>query len=83
MKFFYLLLAILLICVAVMSNQLWLAALFVLVFTYFFGAVSLVVFAILLDGYFSSFSNVPVLSLLMLGWYLVSELARVRMRIIK
>ena len=81
MKIVYAFLALFLIGVASMLNLLWLTALFAIVFTYYFGASWLLVIAILLDGYFNAFTTIPVFSLVALGWYIFSELARSRMRV--
>lgn len=81
MRFIYLFLALVLIAVASTLNLLWLAALFAIFFTYYFGAGGLLVLAMLLDGYFNAFATIPVFSLVALGWYILSELARSRMRV--
>lgn len=83
MKFIYMILAMILVAVAVMQNLLWLAALFTLLFTAYFGAGALFILAVLIDGYYNVFVSVPVFSLIALVWYFVSELIRARVRIIE
>ena len=83
MRLVYILLALLLIAIAIMQNLFWLAALFVIGFTAFFGAFFLVPLAIVIDGYFNAFAAVPWLSITAVVWYVCSELVRLRMRIMK
>lgn len=75
-------LLLILISLAVLQDQLWLAWLLMLPFTYYFGAVWLVVLAIGVDAYFGAFSTIPFFSLVLLGWYVLSEFLRFRLRII-
>ena len=72
-----------LIILAGFQNMLFLAAVFSIGFTIFFGAVWLFPAAVLIDGYFNAFSGVPMFSLIALVWYVVSELLSLRMRIMK
>ena len=81
MKVIYTFLALILIAVASMNNLLWLSALFTVFFTYYFGAVWLLVLAVLLDGYFNAFASLPMFSLVAIIWYIFSELLRSRLRI--
>ena len=83
MKFIYMVLAMVLVAVAVMQNLLWLAGLFALLFTFYFGAGALFILAVLIDGYYNVYASVPVFSLMALVWYFVSELIRTRLRIMK
>ena len=76
-------LLLILFCTAVLQNVFWLAALIALWFTFRYGAVSLVVAAILIDAYFGAFHQVPYFSILALVWYFVSELISLRMRIME
>jgi hypothetical protein len=79
----YATLLIFLIAIAVFQNLLWLAAIYALLFTWWYGAVWLVVLALLIDGYFGSFASIPIFSLIALLWFTVSELGRPAMRIMK
>ena len=82
-KSVYAILGLFLITLAVLQNLLWLAALFALFFTRFFGAMWLMPIAILIDGYFNAFASVPFFSLIAVGWYVLSELLTLRMRIMR
>ena len=48
----------------------------VLVFSFWYNAITLIPLAILLDGYFGNFNTLPVLSLVAVGWYVVVEYLR-------
>jgi hypothetical protein len=67
----------------ILQDQLWMAAVAAGMFTLYFGAVAVVVLAILIDAYFGAFAGVPYLSVVAVVWYVGSELLRQRMRIIE
>jgi hypothetical protein len=69
---------ILFFCIAIMvlQNHLIIAGILALLFTFRCGAVWLLLLAFLIDGYFGAFSSMPVFSLGMLVWYVVSEIIR-------
>jgi hypothetical protein len=76
-------LLLLLIGVSVLQN-LWLIALGLSLFvSYSFGAVGLVMLAIAIDAYFGAFSSMPYFSFVTLLWYIISELLRLRLRIME
>lgn len=62
-----------------LQNQLLLAFVAVCIFSYRVSAAWLLPLAILIDGYFGAFSNVPVLSLSFLLWYILSEFIKPRL----
>lgn len=80
-KLIYILLSFVLIGLAILQNLLLLAGVFILFFTYTFGAVYLLPFAVLIDGYYGAFYSVPYFSLSMLIWFILSEMIRIRMRV--
>lgn len=61
----------LVITFSVLQNWLVLACLSLLVFSFMNGAGYLIFLAILIDGYFGNFYNVPYLSLLAVWWYML------------
>lgn len=65
-----------------MQNLLPFTVLLTFVFTLRFGAVWLIPLAFLLDAYFGTYSSVPVLSLVSIGWFVVFESLRPYMRIV-
>lgn len=74
---------LLLIAISVLQN-LWPIALGLGLFvSYTFGAAGLVVLAIAIDAYFGAFSSVPYISIGALLWYVISELLRLRLRIME
>jgi hypothetical protein len=79
----YTLLFLCLVATAIMQNLLLLALVFSLLFTWWFGAFWLVPLAILIDGHFGAFGAMPLYSVLALLWFMVSELLRPVVRIIK
>jgi len=83
MRLVWLLLLLLLMAVLVLQ-QLWsLVLLLGIYITYRFGAAGLVLVAIGTDAYLGAFTSVPYLSLGAVLWYVISELVRLRLRIIE
>ncbi len=80
-KTIYIILSYFLIGLAILQNLLPLAGIFILYFTYTFGAGYLLPFAFLIDGYFGAFYNIPYFSIGMLVWFVLSEMIRIRMRV--
>jgi hypothetical protein len=74
---------LILLSVVVLQNMLWLAAFLAVYFTYTYSAAALFLLAICIDAYFGAFSTLPYFSFVALVWYLLSELVRLRMRIMK
>ncbi|MEN9920536.1 MAG: hypothetical protein RL538_429 [Candidatus Parcubacteria bacterium] len=68
-----------LIAIMVMQNQLFAAVLLAGWFTWRVGAFLLLPLAIMLDGYFGAFYDVPVITLCAIAWYGVSEFVRPRL----
>ena len=64
------------IALLVVQNHLFIAGLLAVWFTYRVGAVWLIPLAICIDGFFGAFYHVPLFSVVMAFWYLVSELIR-------
>ncbi|MCA9359599.1 hypothetical protein KC850_01000 [Candidatus Kaiserbacteria bacterium] len=58
---------------SVLQNHLYLSVIAVLLFSVKNGGVTLIPLAILIDGYFGNFYNIPYLSLLSVWWFLVVE----------
>lgn len=58
---------------SVLQNNLYLSAIAVLLFSVKNGGATLIPLAILIDGYFGNFYNIPYLSLLAVWWFLVVE----------
>ncbi len=77
--FLYVILYIL-IAFLIIQNQLLLAFLAVLLFTYYRSALWLIPLGFLIDGYFSAFFAVPVFSIASILWYVVSEFLKPRLR---
>ncbi|MEY2665249.1 MAG: hypothetical protein RLZZ480_354 [Candidatus Parcubacteria bacterium] len=80
MKFLLTIILYVLIALMVMENQIVIASLLVLWFTYRSGAVWLIPLAILLDGYFGAFTHIPYISLVTCAWYVLSEYLSPRLR---
>jgi vacuolar-type H+-ATPase subunit I/STV1 len=70
-----------LIALLVVQNQLLLAGLLVLLFTYYISAVWLIPLGFLIDGYFGAFATVPVFSMVAISWFVISEFLRPRLRV--
>jgi len=66
----------LLIAFLTVQNHLFMAALLVLIFTYRVGALFLIPLAFCIDGFFGAFYHVPLFSIVVSVWYLISELIR-------
>lgn len=49
---------------------------FVLVYSFWYNAITLIPLAILVDGYFGNFYTVPVLSMMVVVWYVIVEFLR-------
>lgn len=67
------------IALLVIQNQLTLASLAVLLFTYYVSAIWLIPLGFMIDGYFDAFTTVPVFSLVTIIWYAVSEFLKPRL----
>ncbi len=70
-----------LITILVVQNQLLLAALLVLLFTYYKSAAWLIPLGFIIDGYFGAFATLPMFSMGAICWYVVSEFFKPRLRI--
>lgn len=46
---------------------------FILIFSFWYNAVALIPLAILIDGYFGNFYDIPVLSFMAVIWFVVVE----------
>jgi hypothetical protein len=68
------------IALLVIQNQLLLAGLLALLFTYYLSAVWLIPLGFLIDGYFGAFASVPVFSIITILWYACFEFLRPRLR---
>ena len=68
------------IALLVVQNQLVLAFLAALLFTYYRSAAWLIPLGFLVDGYFDAFYTVPLFSLVAILWYLISEFLKPRLR---
>lgn len=75
--------SLLLIAVLILQNLLLPAVVLALLFTWKFSALALFVLAVVLDAYFGAFQSVPYFSMVAVVWYVVSELIRIRMRIME
>ncbi len=64
----------------VIQNQLLLAALAALLFTYYRSAAWLIPLGFLVDGYFDAFYTVPMFSIITIIWFVISELLKPRLR---
>jgi hypothetical protein len=73
------------IAIAIMQNMFILAGIFICMFSLRYGALALILLAIMIDGYFGNFATVPWLSFTSLPWYLLAVYIRpkiVNLRII-
>lgn len=68
---------------AFLQGHIILGAIAVVLYSIKFGAVTVLPMAVLLDGYFGAFHQVPIFSLIAIGWYLLSELLRSVMNIVQ
>ena len=68
------------IALLVVQNQLVLAFLAALLFTYYRSAAWLIPLGFLVDGYFDAFYTVPLFSLVAILWYVISEFLKPRLR---
>ena len=68
------------IALLVVQNQLVLAFLAALLFTYYRSAAWLIPLGFFVDGYFDAFYTVPLFSLVAILWYLISEFLKPRLR---
>ncbi len=68
------------IALLVVQNQLLLAFMAALLFTYYRNAIWLIPLGFLIDGYFDAFYTIPVFSLVAIFWYVVSEFLKPRVR---
>ena len=69
-----------LIAILTVQNQLLLAFLAALLFTYYRSAVWLIPLGFLIDGYFSAFHAIPMFSIATILWYVASEFLKPRLR---
>ena len=68
-----------LIVISVLENHPLIALALVLLFTWRCSAAWLLPLALALDGYFGAFYHVPVISILAVVWFLVSEYTKPRL----
>lgn len=80
MKFFGAIVIYLILTVAILQSWWVLVGACFLLFSWWSNTVFLIPLAVLLDGYFGNFHHVPVFSLLAVGWYLVVESIKPRLR---
>lgn len=66
----------LLIALMVTQNHFFIGFALVLLFTFRVGAVWLIPLAVFIDGYFGAFHTVPVITMVTIAWYAVSEFVR-------
>jgi len=64
---------------ALLQGWLLVATAALLLFSAFGPTAILIPLAVLVDGYFGNFTSVPGLSIVAVGWYLLSEYLRPRM----
>lgn len=76
MKFLVNLFLYILIALMVTQNHLFVAGLLVLLFTFRVGAIWLLPLAVAIDGYFGAFYSVPVITIVTICWYGISEFVR-------
>ena len=76
MKFFLNCVLFILIALMITQNHLVVSFLLVVVFTFRAGAVWLIPLAIFIDGYFGAFYSVPVVTIIAILWYVISEFVR-------
>lgn len=76
MSFLFNVFLYLLITLLVLQNHLIIAFLLVTLFTYRAGAIWLLPIGFILDGYFGAFVHTPYLSIIAIGWYVLSEFVR-------
>lgn len=79
MRFFAYVILYIFIALLVIQNQLILAALAALLFTYYVNAIWLIPLGFMIDGYFGAFEAVPVFSIVTIAWYAVSEFFKPRL----
>lgn len=72
-----------LIIISIMQSLLVLGVAATIIFTLKYSGVALIPLAIVLDGYYGAFFTLPLLSIAAVGWYVVSEVIRVRMSIVQ
>lgn len=70
----------LLTSILIVQNQLVLACLSALLFTYYRSAVWLIPLGFFIDGYFDAFFSVPVYTIVSILWYIISESIKPRLR---
>lgn len=80
MMLFVFILIPLLVVLLVIQNQLLLAFLLVLLFTYYRSAAWLIPLGFLIDGYFNAFYTFPMFSVATILWYIFSEFLKPRLR---
>jgi hypothetical protein len=73
----------LIIIISVMQSYVLIGLVTTVFFTFRYGAVSLIPLAILLDGYYGSFYEFPVLSMVTIIWYLFSEILTARLSVVQ
>lgn len=71
------------IAISIIQNHMLLAIVFVFVFSYRYGAVSLIPLAIVIDGYFGNFYAIPWLSFFSIVWYLLVDFLQPRIKNIR
>jgi hypothetical protein len=71
------------IIISVMQSYVIIGLVTVTLFTVQYGAVSLIPLAILLDGYYGSFYEFPVLSVVTVVWYVLSEILNARLSVVQ
>ncbi len=70
MKFLISIILFLAISVALLQDWLFLALVAIIIFSFRYGAAALIVLAILIDGYFGNFFQIPVLSFASIIWFI-------------
>jgi len=73
----------LVIIFSVMQSQILIGIVTVVLYTFKFSATALLPLAIILDGYYGAFYTVPVFSIGIIIWYVVSEIFRSAMNIVQ
>lgn len=76
MKFLVNLFLYILIALMIAQNHLVVSMILVIIFTFRAGAIWLLPLAVAVDGYFGAFYSVPVISIVAVLWYGISEFVR-------
>ena len=73
----------LIIVFALMQNAIWLSIICVVLFTWRYGALAFIPLAVVLDGYYGAFYQVPLFSIGAVCFYVFSEIIRARINVVQ